>query len=122
MNKKTVLIIEDDMFLVSAYQIKFQKAAIEAVVAKSGKEALSYLKEEPPAVILLDLLLPEMSGFEILTAIRNNEQWKKTPVLILSNISQQEEIEKIRALGIDDYLIKANTQINAIVERVRKYL
>ena len=121
MDKKTVFIIEDDTFLISAYQIKFQKAGIEALVATSGKEALSYLEQESPAVILLDLLLPEISGFEILTAIRQNERWKKTPVLVLSNVSQQEEVEKIKALGIDGYLIKADTQINEIVERVKKY-
>lgn len=121
-NGNRVFIIEDDMFLMKAYQLKFQKEGIPIWSATDGKEALSYLAKDPPKVILLDLLLPGMSGFEILSAIRKNDKWKSVPVLVLSNLSQAQDVERVKALGISDYLIKANTRINDIVDKVKGYL
>lgn len=121
-SKKTVLIIEDDMFLVKAYQIKFQKEGIDAKIASDGKEALALLEKDPPAVVLLDLMLPGISGFTVLEAIRKNDRWKKVPVLILSNLGQPQDIERGKALGVVDYIVKANVKINDIVDKVRKWL
>lgn len=122
LNKKSVLIIEDDVFLVKAYQIKFRKEGIDAKVASDGKEAMALLDKEPPAVVLLDLMLPGISGFTVLEAIRKNEKWKKVPVLILSNLGQPQDIEHGKALGVADYIVKANVKINEIVDKVKKFL
>lgn len=118
---KTILVVEDDVFLVNAYQIKFQKEGIEVWVASDGKEAMDFLGKEPPRVVLLDLMLPGVNGFEVLAAIRQNERWKKTPVIVLSNLGQSEDVEKARALGIDDYIIKANSKIGEVTEKIKKY-
>lgn len=117
-----VFIVEDDMFLLKAYEIKFKKAGIDVWTAADGKAALSFLEKDPPKIVLLDLLLPGISGFDILSAIRKNPKWKAVPVFILTNLGQSQEIERVKALGIEDYLVKANTKINDIVERVKKYL
>lgn len=119
--KKTILVVEDDVFLVNAYQIKFQKEGIEVWVAADGKEALGFLEKEPPRVVLLDLMLPGINGFEVLAAIRQNERWKKTPVIVLSNLGQSEDVEKARALGIDDYIVKANSKIGEVTEKIKRY-
>ena len=119
---KAVFIIEDDMFLMKAYQIKFEKENISVWTATDGREALEYLSKDPPAVILLDLMLPGMDGFEILENLRKNDKWKSVPVIVLTNLSQAEDYEKAKAMGVDDYLVKANTKINDIVEKVKKYL
>ncbi len=120
---KAVLIVEDDTFLLSAYQLKFKKLeGADVWTANDGKSALEFLKKDPPCVVLLDLMLPGISGFEVLTQIRKDEKWKKVPVLVLSNLSQAQDVEKVKALGIDEYLVKANTKINDIVDKVKKYL
>ena len=121
-NKKTVFVIEDDMLLIKAYQIKFEKEGVTVWTATDGKEAFSYLDKPCPDVVLLDLLLPGISGFDILTSIRKNDRWKDVPVLVLTNLGQSSDVEKAKALGVTDYLVKANTKINDIVGRVKKYL
>ena len=120
--KKAILIVEDDAFLVKAYQLKFAKEGVDVWIAADGNEAIGCLKKEPPSVVLLDLMLPGVSGFDVLNAIRNDVKWKKTPVIILTNLGQTDDKKRCEELGIDDYIVKANTKINDVVDRVRKYL
>ena len=120
--KKIIFVIEDDLFLVQAYQIKFEREGMEVWAATDGMEALDFLKKEPPDVVLLDIMLPKMSGFSVLEAIRKDERWKKVPVIILSNLGQQKDIEQGKALGVVEYIVKANTKINEVVEKVKKLL
>jgi DNA-binding response OmpR family regulator len=122
LGKKSVLIIEDDLFLVKAYQVKFQKEGIETKIASDGKEALALLEKEPPAVVLLDLMLPGISGFTVLETIRKNDKWKNVPVLILSNLGQPQDIERGKDLGVKDYIVKANVKISDIVAKVKQWL
>ncbi len=117
--KKIVFVVEDDVFLVKAYQTKFAKEGMEVWVASDGKEALTYLEKTPPSVVLLDLMLPQVSGFDILEAIRKSPTWAKTPVLILSNLGQVQDIERGKQLGATDYIVKANVKINDIVAKVK---
>ncbi len=120
--KKVIFVVEDDSFLVQAYQIKFQKEGIDVWVATDGEEALSFLKKEPPDVVLLDIMLPKVSGFSVLEAIRKDEKWKNVPVVILSNLGQQQDMERGRVLGVSEYIVKANAKINDVVEKVKKIL
>ena len=122
MNKKTVLIIEDDVFLQKAYEAKFKKEGIELWTALDGDEALKLLPKDPPNLILLDIMLPGLSGFDVLEQIRKNDKWKDVPVLILSNLSQAEDVEKGKKLGAKEYIIKAETKINDVLGLVRKHL
>jgi len=120
--RKVIFIIEDDMLLVSAYEVKFKKDNNEVWIAKDGKEAIGFLTREPPDIVLLDLILPGMNGYEVLSEIRKNEKWKNVPVIVLTNLGQAQDIEKAKSLGVDDYLVKANTKISEITDKVNKYL
>lgn len=120
--KKIVFIVEDDLLLVSAYEIKFKKEDVEMWVAKDGKEAVGFLTRQPPDIVLLDLMLPGMSGYEVLSEIRKNDVWKNVPVIVLTNLGQAQDIEKAKSLGVVDYLVKANTKISEITDKVKKYL
>lgn len=121
-SKKKVLVVEDDQFLVKAYEIKLKKEGIEVWVARDGNEAISFLEREKPNIVLLDLMLPGINGFDVLLAIRKNEKWKDVPVIILSNLGQDQDMQRGKELGASEYLVKANTKISDIVEKVKKYL
>jgi len=121
-DKKKVFIVEDDAFLLKAYQIKFEKEGIDVEVATDGNEAIGMLKNPPASVVMLDLMLPGASGFEVLSAIRKDSKWKDVPVVILSNLGQSQDVEKAKGLGVTDYIIKANTRINDIVDKIKKFL
>ncbi|MEK7097924.1 MAG: response regulator [Patescibacteria group bacterium] len=120
--KSVIFIVEDDVLLVKAYQAKFEKEKAEVWVASDGKEAFSFLKKETPNIVLLDLMLPGASGFDILEAIRKNDKWKKVPVIVLTNLGQLQDVERCKALGIDDYIVKANSKISDVAEKVKKYI
>lgn len=120
--KKNVLVIEDDLFLVKTYQVRFKAEGIDVAAATDGKEALALLQKDPPNLILLDLMLPNVSGFDVLSAIKKSERWKKVPVVIVSNLGQAEDVNRGKELGAADYIVKANVRINDIVEKVKKML
>lgn len=122
LKKKMVLIIEDDIFLRKALQVKFKKEGLEIWVASDGKEALSYLEREAPDVVLLDLMIPSVSGFDVLAAIRKNERWKNVPVIILTVLAQPQDIKRGKELGATDYLVKTDVKIGEVVEKVKKFL
>jgi len=120
-NKK-VLIIEDDKFLLKACVIKFKKEGINVITATDGVAGLELAKKEIPVLILLDLLLPRMNGFEFLKKIKSDEQTKDIPVLITSVLGQKTDQEKAISLGAEDYFIKANYKLEEIVGKVKDYL
>jgi len=120
--RSVVLIIEDDAFLIKIYQVRFRAEGIDVWTATDGSEALSFLVKEPPNIVLLDLMLPNVSGWDVLIAVRKNDKWKSVPVIILSNLGQPEDIERGKELGATDYIVKANVRINDVVERAKKFL
>ena len=122
LKSKDILIIEDDIYLVEAYQRKFQKEGLEVNVISDGRTALTVLSQEPPSIVLLDLMLPGMSGLSILDAIKKNDRWKDVPVIILSNLGQPQDIGKALSLGAVDFMVKANVNLGEIVDRVKKFL
>ncbi len=120
---KKILIIEDDVYIVRAYTIKLEKENIGAQSATDGEAGIEFLKKNKlPDLIILDLMLPKKSGFEVLKERKANNSWKKIPVMILSNLGQEEDIEKGKELGAVDYVIKSNTSIEEVIARVKKYL
>lgn len=120
--KKIILIIEDDPFLVKAYQLRFEKENMDVQVATTGTDAILRLEQAPPDIVMLDLMLPGVSGFDILGAIRKLPSWKNVPIIILSNLGQPEDIQRAKDLGANDYIVKANTKINEVADAVKKYL
>ncbi|MFH0819990.1 MAG: response regulator [bacterium] len=122
-NKKTkILLIEDDVFLSNIYSKKFESEGFEMLIALDGEKGLKLALSKEPALILLDLLLPGLNGFEVLKVLKKDEMAKKIPVILLTNLSQKEDIEKGLALGADDYLIKTHFMPSEIVEKVKKFL
>lgn len=122
-NIKSVLIIEDDFYVTRAYSIKLEKEGINVMSVSDGEAAIDLLKKNDlPDLIILDLMLPKKSGFEVLGDMRANDKWKNVPVIVLSNIGAQEDVKKIKELGIVEYLVKADIGIDEVVEKVKKYL
>src|SRR3989344_7147583 len=122
-NVKSVLIIEDDFYVTRAYSIKLEKEGINVLSVSDGEAAIDFFKKNHIAdLVILDLMLPKRSGFEVLKEMRANAQWKNVPVIVLSNIGAQEDIQKIKELGVIEYLVKADIGIDEVVERVKKHL
>lgn len=121
MNKK-ILIVEDEKDLRFFISTALKEAGFEILEAFDAEEALEILKKETPDLILLDILLPRMNGFEFLTTIKKDSKLEKIPVIILSNLGQKEEIEEGLRRGAVDYLIKANFTLDKIVEKIKNFL
>lgn len=120
--KKKIAVVEDDPFLSKAFLLKLSNAGFEVVSIKDGQEAMDIIKKENPNLILLDLMLPRRSGFEILTDIKADSKLKEIPVLILSNLGQEEEREKGMKLGAKEYLVKTDIKLEEVVEKINNYL
>jgi DNA-binding response OmpR family regulator len=120
--KKKVLIIEDEKDLRFFIARALKEEGFEVIEAIDGEEGIEKAKKEKPDLILLDLLLPGISGYEVLIRIKKDPELEIIPVLILSNLGQQEEIEKGLKLGAVDYLIKANFTLDEIIERIKKII
>lgn len=119
--KKTVLIVEDDALLLNVLKLGFEKIGLEVLLASDGNEALERLSEKTPDIVLLDILLPQKDGFEVLQSIKKDPKTSKVPVIIISNLAGAADVEKGRTLGASDYLIKARTSIDDLVETIKKY-
>lgn len=122
MEKQKILIVEDDDFLLKMYITKFNIEGFDVSSAATGTEALKHAKKDKPALILLDLNLPEMSGFEVLQKIKEDDDIKDISVIILTNYSQKEDIDKCLAMGADDYLIKAHFVPSEVITKAKRIL
>ncbi|MBI2626491.1 MAG: response regulator [Candidatus Nealsonbacteria bacterium] len=116
---KKILIIEDDKFLRELLVKKLLEEGFEVAEAVNGEEGLKKTKEIKPDLILLDLVLPEMSGFDVLAGIKSDPALASTSVIILSNLGQKEDLEKGMKMGAVDYLIKAHHTPREIVDKVK---
>lgn len=117
-----VLVVEDDKFLRELINRKLQSENFETVLAIDGEIGLDLVEKERPDIVLLDLILPGVNGFEVLAKIKENEKLKEIPVLILSNLGQKDDIEKGMGLGAADYLVKAHFTPNEIIEKIHQVL
>src|SRR4051812_35814847 len=119
---KFILVVEDDPVLKNLLGHTFA-GKYQTLYASDGKEALAFFEQYKPALILLDLILPGMSGFEILEHIRTRQDsLKDTPVIIVSNLGQSSDREKAAALGANEYLVKAEVSIEEIVAKIEQVL
>ncbi|MBI5004343.1 response regulator [Candidatus Kaiserbacteria bacterium] len=119
---RKILWVEDDQFLSSILAVKLSHEGCAGLYAKNGEEAIEILNREIPDIILLDLLLPGMTGFDVLKAIRSNPKLSNVPIIVLSNLGQKEDMEKTKELGANKYLIKAEHDLDDIVNEVIKAL
>ncbi|MFH1392598.1 MAG: response regulator [bacterium] len=117
-----ILIVEDDTFISKMYEAKLIGLGYQAKVAENGEEALQKIKEWQPDLILLDLILPILDGFEVLKKTKADDNFNKIPIIILSNLDQKENIERGIKLGADDYVMKARFTPSEVVEKIKKCL
>lgn len=121
-NKKTILLVEDDAFLLSMYATKFELENFKVIAVSDGEKGLNTAIKERPDVILLDIMLPKMDGLEVLKRLKADKNVKNIPVILLTNLSQKNEIEQALSLGAVDYLIKAHFMPSEVVERIKKII
>jgi len=117
---KRILIIEDDKFLRKIIKKKLLNEDYDVIEGIDGEEGLRLAQEKKPDLILLDLVLPSMDGFEVLSKLRKDKKTSKTPVFIFSNLNERENIKKGLKMGADDYLIKSNLNPEDIIVRIEK--
>ncbi len=119
--KEKVLIIDDDKFLLNMYAVKFKNHGFEVETALSGAEALSQLQnDKAPDIIILDLIMPGMDGYEFMAKIREQKLAAKATMIILTNQGQPEDIEKAKKYNIQGYIVKASTIPSEVLEEVMK--
>lgn len=117
---KRVLLVEDDRFLRRACEASLTRQGYEVATANDGEEGLRLARAIPPDVILLGLLMPKVSGIEMLRALKSDERLRSVPVLVLSNSSREEDRSEALALGVQGYFIKANLSLRELVSEVAR--
>ena len=101
---------------------KIIKMGYDLVVAVDGEEGVTKAKEEKPEIVLLDIMLPGIDGFGVLTQIKADPNISETPVIMLSNLGQREDIDKALSIGATDFLVKAHFTPQEIIEKIQQYL
>lgn len=119
---KKILIAEDDRFLANAYRVKLEKEGFETNIAANGEETLKILESGKYDLIILDLIMPKKDGFETLEEISKNNDYSKIPVIIASNLGQQEDVDRGMSLGAKDYIIKSDMSMEGLVNKIRGVL
>jgi len=121
-DKIKILLVEDDSFLLGMYATKFEMENFKVITAEDGEKAVRAALKELPDIILLDIILPKQNGFEVLRQLKADQSTAKVPVILLTNLSQKDEIEQGLKLGAEDYLIKAHFMPSEVVEKIKKVL
>lgn len=117
---KRILIVEDDRFLSSLIKARLDREGFAALQAFDGEEALGMLKKEKPDLIVLDLIMPKVSGFEVLEHISLNMELNRIPVVILSNLAQESDIQKAKRLGAKEFFVKIRVSIDDLIKRIKE--
>lgn len=120
--KQKIMIVEDDFFVMDIYRTKLLQENFQVIGAANGVEALEKLSKERPDLILLDIVMPYMDGIEVLKKIRANKEYENLPIVLLTNLSQKDEIGKGMDLGATDYLIKSHFTPSEVLEKIKVYL
>lgn len=117
-----ILIIDDDPFILDMYVLKFKERGFEVETAADAKAGLKLLKEKPPELVLLDIVMPIMDGFAALREIKEAKPAFPGKVVMLTNLGQKEDVERAMQMGADDYIIKAHFTPTEVVDKVESLL
>lgn len=119
---KTILLVEDEAALQSALGAALRMAGFEVISAVNGEDAITFAKQSYPDIILLDLILPKLSGFDVLQAVKADEKTKHVPVIVLTNLDAAHDVDRALSLGATTFLVKANYEIDDVIAKVRQAL
>jgi DNA-binding response OmpR family regulator len=119
---KKILVVEDDPFLSNLLKIRLEKERLNVILAKDGDEAIKKIQETDPDLILLDLILPKKSGFEVLQNISLDPNFKNKPVIIISNLGQTSDVQKAKELGAIEYFVKAKISIDDLILKIKEFI
>lgn len=117
-----VLIVEDDIFLADLYRTKFELEGFKVLSAYDGVKGLELAKKNQPDIVLLDLILPKLSGFALLENLKEDKRAMKIPVILLTNLSQKADIQRGLKLGAADFLVKAHFMPSEVVAKIKKMI
>lgn len=117
-----VLIVDDDAFLLDMYALKFKESGFEVYIAQNGEEALAKSKTMNPDVILLDIVMPKMDGFDVLRALKKDSLAPNAAIVMLTNLGQKEDVDRGLKLGANDYIVKAHFTPSEVVAKVKGLL
>lgn len=117
-----ILVAEDDKYLADVFLTKLTKEGFEVIQAFDGDEAILMAKKCKPGLILLDIIMPKKDGFDVLKEIKEYEETKDIPVIILSNLGQEADITMGKKLKAADYMIKTNSSLKDIIKKVKEYI
>jgi len=120
--KVKIVLVEDDSFLAGMYVTKLNLEGFDVQLASDGEKGLKMIREEQPALVLLDIVLPKMSGFDVLKDMKAEAETKNIPVILLTNLGQRDDVQKGLNLGATDYLIKAHFMPSEVVEKIKKLM
>lgn len=120
--QKKLLIVEDEPLLGNLLKQRFEKEGVETLLARDGEEALTILRATRPNLILLDIILPKISGFELLETMSADPSIEKAPVIITSNLGQDSDVKRGQSLGAIEYFVKAKISIEELVDHVKQVL
>ena len=120
--KKKILLVEDDMALSAVYRSRLEMEGFDVREANKGEDALSATVEYRPDLILLDVMMPKISGFDVLDILRNTPETANVRIIMLTALSQPKDKERAESLGVDDYLVKSQVVIGDVVARVKHHL
>ena len=120
--KKKILLVEDDVALSGVYKSRLDIEGFETKEVNNGEDALSAAIDFKPDLILLDAMMPKISGFDVLDILRNTPETANIRIIMLTALSQPKDKERAESLGVDDYLVKSQVVIGDVVERVKHHL
>ncbi len=118
----TLVVVEDEKILQKAMSIELLSVGHKVLTANNGEAGLKLIQEEKPDLVLLDLIMPKMGGFDVLKALKSDEKTKRIPVIILSNLSQDEDKKKALDLGAVDYYVKSSTDLSEMTKKIAAVL
>jgi DNA-binding response OmpR family regulator len=120
--QKKILLVEDDDALASVYQTRLQAEDFDIRRVPNGEDALASALEYKPDLVLLDVMMPKVSGFDVLDILRNTPETANVKIIMLTALSQESDKERAEKLGVNDYLVKSQVVIADVVDRIKKHL
>ncbi|MFA5124972.1 MAG: response regulator [Patescibacteria group bacterium] len=121
-DKIKVLLVEDDAMIVDMYKLRLEEEGYEVIITDRGSQAIELAKKDDPDIILLDIILPEVDGFSVLSSLKSEVATKKIPTIIMTNLGQESDQERGQQLGAEEYFVKAQHTPADVINVIKKYL